>query len=210
MSYHKSSIELMKKIPKQIQKENHIQFTDPTLIQKIISIVLRQDFNPKTILEPSCGSGEFLYVLQQNFPHSDIVGIDKTALITDSIQDHFLPHVTIEHKNFFRIQRKFDLIIGWPPFCVMKKSDVPREQTPFMEGRPNSSILFLLHAMDLIESNGIIAFILPVSFLCGLAYKTIRQIIYNHYHIISIFLLEEKGPKSYIVFIIGLHEHSFH
>ena len=201
-TFHHSSLDLLQKIPKELQKIDHIEFTHPTLVQKIVSIVERQDFVPKTILEPGCGSGEFLYVLQETFPQSDIVGIDKNKCIIDTIRNNFSSNVTVEHKNFFSIHRKFDLIIGWVPFYLLNKYDISRNQQAFIEGRPNSSILYLLQACDLLEQNGIIAFILPVSFLSSLAHNTIRDIIYNHYQIITIFDVRNKSQKNDIVFII--------
>ena len=206
--FHKSSIELLKKIPKELQKKDHIEFTHPNVVQKIVSIITQQyqnqssDFIPKNILEPGCGSGEFLYVLQKTFPQSDIVGIDKNKTIVDTIKKNFSSNVSIEHKNFFSIQRRFDLIIGWAPFYMMNKTDVSRNQQSMIEGRPNSSVLYLLQACELIETNGIIAFILPASVLSGLSYHILRDIINTHYQIISIFDVECKLQKNNIVLII--------
>ena len=148
--FHKSSIELLKIIPEKLQKIDHIEFTHPNLVQKIVSIVSQQQqqsssgFTPKNILEPGCGSGEFLYELQKIFPHSDIVGIDKNKMIVDTIKGNFSSNVSVEHKNFFSIQRRFDLIIGWVPFYTMNKTDVSRNKQSMIEGRPNSSVLYLL------------------------------------------------------------------
>lgn len=204
--FHNSSIELLKKIPKELQKIDHIEFTHPSLVQKIVSIVSQQqsasEFKPKTILEPGCGSGEFLYELQRTFPYSDIVGIDKNKMIVDTIKGNFSSNVSVEHKDFFSIQRRFDLIIGWVPFYMMNKINVSRNQQSMIEGRPNSSILYLLQACELIESNGIIAFILPASFLNGLSYNTIRDIIHTNFQIISIFDIQCKSQKNNTVLII--------
>jgi len=203
--FHNSSIELIKNIPIEQQKIDHIEFTHPSLVKKIISIILKQDFTPKNILEPGCGSGEFLYELQKVYPYSNIVGIDQNKMIVDTIQYNFASNVTIEHKNFFNVQRKFDLIIGWIPFYLMKRENVRRNQQAYIEGRPNSSILYLLQACELIEQNGIIAFILPASFLSGHSYNTIRDIINTNYQIISVFNTENKTHKThkkYIVLII--------
>ena len=122
--FHNTSIELLKNIPKEQKTIHHIEFTHPSLVNKIVSIVAKQNFVPKTILEPGCGSGEFIYELQKTFPYSDIVGIDNNKIIVDTIRDNFLSNVTVEHKNFFTIKRKFDLIIGWVPFYMMNKNGI--------------------------------------------------------------------------------------
>lgn len=212
-AYHKSSFELLETIPYTIQKQDHIEFTHPSIAHKIISIVSKQPgFSPKTILEPGCGSGEFLHILQYFFPNAHIIGIDKNASIVNTIHRHFQPNVSIMQKNFFdMIQPSFDLIIGWIPFYPMLRMNISKSKQSMIHGKPNASIIYLLHALDLLEPNGIIAFILPAAFLTSMVYHNIRDIVYHYYHIVSIFPIsynktkQQKQPKQtkqYVTLII--------
>ena len=208
-AYHKSSIELLETIPYTIQKQDHIEFTHPSIAHKIISLVSKQPgFSPKTILEPGCGSGEFLHILQYFFPDAHITGIDKNASIVNTIHQHFQPNVSIMQKNFFNMaQQSFDLIIGWVPFYPMLRMNISKHKQSMIQGKPNASIIYLLHAFDLLQPNGIIAFILPAAFLTSMVYYNIRDVLYHYYHIISIFptpykTKASKASKQYITLIV--------
>ena len=198
---YKSNIEIIQSIPQNIQKKIDIQVTQPSLIHRIIKFIKNIDFEPKTIIEPGCGTGEFIYALQEYFPYSEIVGIEKNETLANSIQN-VSQNVSIEHKNFLRVKRKFDLIIGWPPSCILKKEEVLVNQKAIIEGRPNSFVLFLLHAMEIVEQNGIIAFILPRLFLSALTFNIVRDMIHNNYEILGIFYPNDKQQKHNFVFII--------
>lgn len=198
---YKSNIEILQSIPQNIQKKTDIQITHPSLIHRIIKIIKNTDFEPKTVIEPGCGTGEFIFALQEYYPHSEIVGIEKNETLANSIQN-VSQNVSIEHKNFLRVKRKFDLVIGWPPSYILKKTEVLANQKAIIEGRPNSFVLFLLHAMEIVEQNGIIAFILPRLFLSALTFNIVRDMVHNNYEILGIFYPNDKQQKHNFVFII--------
>ena len=198
---YKSNIEILQSIPQDIQKKTDIQITHPSLIHRIIKIIKNTDFEPKTIIEPGCGTGEFIFALQEYYPHSEIVGIEKNETLANSIQN-VSQNVSIEHKNFLRVKRKYDLVIGWPPSYILKKTEVLANQKAIIEGRPNSFVLFLLHAMEIVEQNGIIAFILPRLFLSALTFNIVRDMVHNNYEILGIFYPNDKQQKHNFVFIV--------
>ena len=41
---------------------------------------------------------------------------------------------------------KYDLIIGNPPYVVIKKKDTPKQFQKYFDGRPNLFILFIIHS----------------------------------------------------------------
>lgn len=57
MSYSEQSIDLTTKLSKEIKKNNGIYFTPPSTIQKNLDILKPYFEDIKTVLEPSCGSG---------------------------------------------------------------------------------------------------------------------------------------------------------
>jgi hypothetical protein len=81
---------------------------------------------------------------------------------------------------------KYDLIIGNPPYYVMKKEAVPKEYHAYFEGRPNIFILFLLKAFTLLQPNGLLSFVLPKNFLNCLYYDKTRAYIAAHFQILHI------------------------
>jgi hypothetical protein len=180
--YSPLSCSLTKQLSKTEKKEQGIYFSPPTTIRYILD-ALHTDF--QTILEPSCGSGEFLTQLQTRFPQASITGIELNATIYDSIarQFHNVIHADFIHHVF---DQTFDLIIGNPPYFVMKKDDVPSIYTPYFDGRPNIFILFIVKALHLLSPNGIMCFILPKNFLNCLYYNKTRKYIADHFTILSI------------------------
>ena len=188
-STYPPSQELLQTINANDRKSYHIEMTPPGLVRQVLLRVenTTQGIAPKTILEPGCGSGEFLHQLQHKYPYSRITGLETYPPLVSRLCGHYIrSSVQIESKSFLQICRKFDWIIGWPPQYTMLKSNVPRQHLSMFEGRPNSAILFLCHALDCLEPNGIVAFFMPESFLTDLNCSVLRDVICNHYHIVTI------------------------
>jgi adenine-specific DNA-methyltransferase len=86
----------------------------------------------------------------------------------------------------YETAEKYDLIIGNPPYFVMKKGDVAKEYYPYFEGRPNIFILFLVKSLGLLNNNGILSFVLPKNFLNCVYYDNMRKYLSAHFQILHI------------------------
>jgi hypothetical protein len=75
----------------------------------------------------------------------------------------------------FETDEKYDLIIGNPPYFVCKNDRVPEEYQPFIRGRPNIFGLFILKSLSILEDCGVLAFVVPKSFLNAAYYAPIRN-----------------------------------
>ena len=129
-NHSKLSRELTKKYQK--MKKKHREFSSHLneTIKRNIS-VLEQYFDGfKNILEPSCGSCEYIeYILKHIKTHeikTSITGIELNDTIYESIENMFVDEtendVNIIKEDFISLDesKKYDLIIGNPPFFVMK------------------------------------------------------------------------------------------
>jgi len=87
---------------------------------------------------------------------------------------------------------KFDLIIGNPPYFVMKKIDVEKSYYNYFDGRPNIFILFIIKSLELLNNKGIISFVLPKNFLNCLYYDKTRKHIIKNYNILNIIECDDK------------------
>ena len=118
--------------------------------------------NIKTILEPSCGSCEYILRLNNIKDDINITGIELNKTIYNSITQYNSDNITILNENYLnhKFENKFDLIIGNPPYFVMKKSDVEKSYYDYFTGRPNIFILFIIKSLTLLNDNGIISFVL--------------------------------------------------
>jgi adenine-specific DNA-methyltransferase len=100
---------------------------------------------------------------------------------------------------------KFDLIVGNPPYYVMKKGDVDKKYYEYFEGRPNIFIIFIIKSLELLNIGGILSFILPLNFLNCLYYNKTRAYISKHFKIISITYCNDKyieTEQETLLFII--------
>ncbi len=192
-NYSKLSYTLTKQISKTDKKEQGIYFTPPTTIQKtlellkpyIIQLIHQDNF---TVLEPSCGSSEYILAFHQLYPLVKITGIEKNETIFDAIKQFDNESIEILNKDYLEYdsQHTYNLILGNPPYFVMKKGDVDKSYYNYFEGRPNIFILFIVKSLSQLKKNGILSFVLPKNFLNCSYYNKLREYIYNNYTILNI------------------------
>ena len=193
--YSPLSVKLSKFLDKETKKNEGIFFTSQSIIQECIQQILPLA-NSISILEPSCGSGEFISALLEKDKTINITGIENNAVIYEAVKafetpEH--PNTKIIHGDFFKVKhdKKYDIIIGNPPYFVIKKNTVDNIYLEYFDGRPNIFILFILKSLLLLADNGILCFVLPNNFLNCLYYDKTRQYILKNFTIINIF--EAKG-----------------
>ena len=189
MSYTELSESITNTLDKKAKKMNGVYFTSQELIKKMIKMLGKRRF--KRILEPCYGSGEFIRELSKKYKKSRIEGIELNQLMCELCEKD--DEINKENVDLIRgdylkteFEEEYDLIIGNPPFFVMKRGDVNEEYIPYIEGRPNIFILFILKSLKLLKKGGILSFILPSSFKNCLYYNKLRDLIDKNYEIISI------------------------
>jgi N-6 DNA Methylase len=193
MNYSVVSKSLTNKISKEDKKKEGIYFTPPNFVKQTIDLIPLMS-SIQDILEPSCGSGEYITALQERYPQANIVGIEKNETIYESILSLKNKKVDIYSQDYleWKPHLKYDLIIGNPPFYVMKKDEVNKEYYPYFEGRPNIFILFIIKSLKLLNKQGVLSFVLPKNFLSCLYYEKTRKHIYENYQILHIVECKEK------------------
>lgn len=184
--YTEKSKQLTKQIKQDVKKKNGIYFTPPSIIAKHAQILKKHMKGVKKVLEPSCGSCEYIKVFQSE--NYDITGIEYDNTIYDSIKDDKYTNTTLIHADYLKWETtdKFDLIIGNPPYFVINKNDMPDEYKGYYDGRPNIFIPFILKSLELLNEGGILGFVLPVSLMNCLYYDKLRKHINDNFKIIDI------------------------
>ena len=196
MSYTELSKMITKNLNNNEKKGNGIYFTSKELIQKMIKMLGRRRF--KRILEPCYGSGEFIRVLNEKYKKSRIEGIEMNETMTELCEKDDEIHkenVDLVRGDYLKteFEGEYDLVIGNPPFYVMKRGDVEKEYLKYIEGRPNIFVLFILKSLKLLKKGGILSFVLPSSFKNCLYYNKLRELIDKTCEIIGI--EDNEGAK---------------
>ena len=188
MEYSLISKQLTSKLSKSVKKNNGIYFTPPSCVNNNIKLLEPHFKKIINVLEPSCGSCEYITALHKLFPDLIITGIEYNKTIYQSILQLNNDKIDIKNIDFLKYETdvKYDLIIGNPPYFVMKKDNVDKSYHTYFEGRPNIFILFIIKSIKMLNDNGILSFILPKNFLNCLYYDKTRKYIGKHFQILNI------------------------
>jgi adenine-specific DNA-methyltransferase len=179
MSFRDGSIRLTTSLTKEEKQANGIFFTPKEARDEVFAILDSHSVTPRSILEPSFGSGEFIEDLYSKYPAATITGVELNTTLFESVHR---PH--LHNADFLTYSGKHDLIVGNPPYFVIPKSE---DTSKCQIGRPNIFVQFLYKAIDEnLADNGYLAFVLPTSlFNCGY-YEPMRRYLFQHTTIISV------------------------
>lgn len=205
--YSQLSIDITQQLSKDEKKKYGIFITPHIIVQKLVDSVLKYSsqngINIQTILEPSCGTCEIVNYCDNIFNGIHIDAIELNNKIFENIKNlTFKNSVQIINKDFIyslqlnvdQLTNKYDLIIGNPPYFVLEKGyTIPKQMEPYISGRPNIFGLFIIQAISMLSENGILAFIIPKSFLNSSYYSKIRNYIREKCEIIEIIDFEKDN-----------------
>jgi len=195
------SKDLTKQLDIKTKKDGGIFFTPFNIIRRSVESIYNYCFTNNieisNILEPSCGSCEFINYLNSSLENKSIDGIEYNKEIFNSTGE--IDFGNKNSVNLFNLDylksddKKYDLIVGNPPYFVMNKKDVDKKYHKYFDGRPNIFVIFILHSLEKLTDNGILSFVLPKSFCNCTYYNKLRIYLYNNYHIIDI--IDCSGEK---------------
>jgi hypothetical protein len=179
MSFRDASVQLTKSLSKQVKQDGGIFFTPKEDRDKLFAILDRLKVCPTDILEPSFGSGEFLEDLYEKYPTTSVTGIELNSELFSATKRE-----SVYNMDFLEYLGKHDLIVGNPPFFVMKKTE---ETMICQDNRPNMCVQFLYKAIEYnLASGGVLAFILPTSLYNCSYYEKMRRYLAKHTMILAL------------------------
>lgn len=141
-------------------------YTEPSVVRAIWSIVQRMGFKGGRVLEPSCGTGNFIGAMPEDLRHdSRVVMIDPdpiTAALADELYaDRQTTVMPIGLQDLgIRENGAFDLVIGNAPFGNYRVSDARLDKLKL-----NIHNYFLIKSIELVRPGGIVALITTSSTL---------------------------------------------
>lgn len=198
--FREASVVFNRQLTKEERSNQGIYFT-PKKARDLLFTKLRDlgVHHPSRILEPSFGSGEFLYDAQTIYPDAELYGVEKNETLFQSVVDA-IPNAQLSCADFLEWgvqspQQKADLIIGNPPYFIMKIE--PTEKKKYANaftGRPNIYVIFLYKCLEThLDVGGFLAFIIPTSIYNSSYYQPMRDYIHKNTHIRYVETLNKPG-----------------
>lgn len=198
--FREASVVFNRQLTKEERSNQGIYFT-PKKARDLLFTKLRDlgVHHPSRILEPSFGSGEFLYDARTIYPDAELYGVEKNEILFQSVVDA-IPNAQLSCADFLEWgvqspQQKADLIIGNPPYFIMKIETAEKKKyARAFTGRPNIYVIFLYKCLEThLDVGGFLAFIIPTSIYNSSYYQPMRDYIYKNTHIRFVETLNKPG-----------------
>jgi len=197
--YLNSTIEYVKNTPLSLRHKNGQYPTPFSIVTELLNIVRDIGINfdeIESILEPSAGTGQFMHKLLKRTRRNEnrrIVAMDNDINSINILKEQFskMENVKIINDDFLthKFKRKYKLIIGNPPyFETILTKEQKEEFSDVIYGRTNIYTLFIKKCIDLLDDNGVLAFVLPMSMLSGKYFEKLRNYIIRYCNIKKIVL----------------------
>jgi adenine-specific DNA-methyltransferase len=167
--FRQKSEALHKTLSKEERQAQGIFFTPKPIRDRLMEVLDLHGVAPTSILEPSFGSGEFLYDAHAKYPAATLYGVEKNPALYASVA---LPGARLTEADFLAYPpTPVDLILGNPPYFVTKAKD-----PACMTGRGNIYVQFLYACVTKhLNPDGVLAFVLPTSFYNCAYYQPCRN-----------------------------------
>lgn len=175
------------------RKARGAYFTPTKVVEKIVSNL---DLKNEKIIDPCCGSGNFLLQLPDVVTLDNIYGndIDKTSIVLTRINMYLKyepKNLDVLYENFTtsdflknNTDIKYQYIIGNPPWGYeFSKEELADFKKIFVSAdtkNVESYDVFVEKSLSCLEDEGRLFFVLPEAILNVKTHKTIRQIILDN------------------------------
>jgi len=183
-NFHSETIKYIQKTPVVHRKSRGQYFTPQPIIKKLLNQLPKTISKPK-VIDPACGTGEFLISAKKYFKSAQLHGweIEKElANIAQKINPGARVKLTDTLQE--KIKPVYDFIIGNPPYFEFNpKNGLRRKFSQVINGRVNIFNLFIKIGLDLLKPNGYLAFVVPPSMNNGAYFAKLRKYIVHRANI---------------------------
>jgi len=191
-----ATIEYIKKTDIKYRKSLGQYFTPKAVREALISKLPSIIENPK-ILDPGCGTGEFLITAKKYFKDSKLYGwdIDKKLV---NVAKELVPEANIKNTDALLSQDhdKYDFVIGNPPYYEFSPSETLKKKFGYvMNGRVNIFSLFICQGINWLKEGGYLAYVVPPSMNNGAYFLKLRKFIVENSNIEYLHILND--PKIF-------------
>jgi len=173
------------------------QYFTPKPVREALIEQLPKNINHPKILDPACGTGEFLLTAKKYFPRADLYGweIDKNlvGISQKNISEAKLECIdSLENEQY----RTFDYVIGNPPYFEFTPPvEIKNKFQTIISGRVNIFSLFVYQGLKWLKEGGYLAYVIPPSMNNGAYFAKLRNFIVENANIEYLHVLDD--PKLF-------------
>ncbi len=173
------------------------QYFTPRSIREILLDKLPNKKIAPKVLDPACGTGEFLITAKKVFKQPRLYGwdIDKKLI---NIAKELVPKANLKKLDASLNQdyEKYDFVIGNPPYFEFSSSEkINKKFKEIINGRVNIFSLFIYQGLKWLKEGGYLAYVVPPSMNNGAYFSKLRKFIIDNSNIEYLHIL--KNPKIF-------------
>jgi len=173
------------------------QYFTPRSIRELLVNRLPNTIKEPKVLDPACGTGEFLITVKDYFRDPDLYGWDiDRKLIT--IAKRVIPEAKFKKIDALlnTDYGKYDFVIGNPPYFEFSPSkEIEEKFKHITNGRINIFSLFICQGLNWLKKGGYLAFVVPPSMNNGAYFLKLRKFIIENANIEYLHIL--KDPRIF-------------
>ena len=167
-------------------------YTPTKVVQRLCSqLFSMNDTKGRTILDPCCGTGNFILQLPPEISYDQIYGNDidpvsvRIARLNYALKynvsdrDTIYTHITERDYLSFGAEKKYDFIIGNPPwgyeYSENQKTELRKKYSVASGNTIESYDVFVEQGLSDLKKGGLLSFVLPEAFLNVKTHAPIRK-----------------------------------
>ena len=173
------------------------QYFTPKSIRDLLLNRLPNTIKKPRVLDPACGTGEFLITAKKYFNNPKLEGWDIDKKIVD-IAKELIPTADIKTDDALLNEEcdKYDFVVGNPPYYEFSPSETLRHKfSNIINGRVNIFSLFIYQGIKLLKEGGHLAYVVPPSMNNGAYFSKLRKFIVENSNIEYLQIV--KDPKLF-------------
>ncbi len=176
--FTQESINYMENTDIEYRKKLGQYFTPKTVREELLSKLPKID-NPK-ILDPACGTGEFLISCNEIFKNPSLHGIEIDRNLTEIAQSKLKGNIICKDTLTLEPQPIYDFVVGNPPYFEFKPNKQLKSKfSSILNGRSNIFSMFVKIGLDYLKEGGYLAYVIPPSMNNGAYFNKLRKYIYD-------------------------------
>lgn len=196
------------------RKEYAMYFTPPPLSEYVLNRAeyFGCDFANHQFIDPAAGGASFLGPIASRMSARGVtsaqianalrgVEIDPALAEFARAAARCVVNIPVDHMVIcgdgleYGEPESFDAVIGNPPYRVLsplQRKRMPAWAQPIIGNYANLYSLFVLRGLHLLRDGGLLAFLLPTSFLAGNYFRSLRRYISENATVLAIDLIEQR------------------